>query len=697
MTTISKNLGGDRLGSGNKMNVDLHPFQRSTHDLSYIWRSSMTTGTLVPFCTELMLPGDTFDVELGAIGNTAPTLAPLFGSFKLQLDMFFAPIRLYQSALHQNLLNIGMDMSQIKFHQIKFEAPTLDVSVNDILPLQVQQINPSSIFSYLGIRSAGAGLKTGINRSFNAHTYLAYWDIFKNYYSNKMEEYAYVIHNTSPTIRLPYTFPIDWYRIGDQNPVVSWDGIPWDPVRFTNLNYVLFPVNSLYTTMPDPSKFMVTVEFYESTPGGSVLQTVIEPLTKYFNKFDKVKLQDNNYYYKFSEFNDYLGYQGEPQFTNVGYTEFKADNKVSLEKFKLTNIDDMRTWILSCPPNTIRSISHGAESKPPYTLPFQEYYDSSLPPLLPQSHTRKCYFGQMEGLALKTYQSDMFNNWVSKSYVNSVTSQSMVSTSSGQFSIDSLNLAQKIYNLLNRIAVSGGSYQDWIEAAYSQKDYFKTEVPVYLGGLSKEIIFNEVISTSSTEGAALGAITSKGSIGSKHKGGTVIAKANEIGYLIGIVSITPRLDYSQGNKWHNNLKNINELHKPSLNGIGFQDLVTDSFAAFSTKNTESSTIYKSVGKQPAWINYTTNVNQCFGNFADPRNQMFMTLNRKYSAKWANDIPTDIPSDYDIDVQDPTTYIDPSLFNNRFAYEDLSAQNFWIQIAVNIEARRKVSARQIPNL
>lgn len=165
MTTISKNLGGDRLGSGNKMNVDLHPFQRSTHDLSYIWRSSMTTGTLVPFCTELMLPGDTFDVELGAIGNTAPTLAPLFGSFKLQLDMFFAPIRLYQSALHQNLLNIGMDMSQIKFHQINFEAPTLDVSVNDILPLQVQQINPSSIFSYLGIRSAGAGLKTGINRS----------------------------------------------------------------------------------------------------------------------------------------------------------------------------------------------------------------------------------------------------------------------------------------------------------------------------------------------------------------------------------------------------------------------------------------------------------------------------------------------------------------------------------------------------
>lgn len=695
MTTISKNLGGDRLGSGNKMNVDLHPFQRSTHDLSYIWRSSMTTGTLVPFCTELMLPGDTFDVELGAIGNTAPTLAPLFGSFKLQLDMFFAPIRLYQSALHQNLLNVGMDMSQIKFHGLSFQAPTLDLNVTNILPLEVQQINPSSIFAYLGIRSAGSGLKINTERKFCAHTYLAYWDIFKNYYSNKMEEYAHVIHNTSPTILLPYSFPISWYEVGSNNPDYEWDGIPWDPVKLINLSHVLFPVNPNFTGNPNPSKFIVTVQFYETTPGGSFLQTIMEPLNKYFNKFEKVKI-GNDYFYKFSDFNDYMGYEGDPQFINIGYTQIKPESKVSIEKFRLTNIDDIRTWLLSANPTQARSISHGAESKAPYTLPFQEYVDSSLPPLLPNSHTRKAYFGQMEGLALKTYQSDMFNNWVSNSYVNSITSQSMISTSSGHFSIDSLNLAQKIYNLLNRIAVSGGSYQDWIEAAYSQKDYFKSEVPVYLGGLSKEIIFNEVVSTSSTEGAALGAITSKGVIGTKHKGGTVIAKANEIGYLIGIVSITPRLDYSQGNKWHNNLKNINELHKPSLNGIGFQDLITDSFAAFSTNNTESATVFKSIGKQPAWINYTTNVNQCYGHFADPRNQMFMTLNRKYSAKWANENPTE-NNNYDIDVLDPTTYIDPSLYNGRFAYEDLSAQNFWIQIAVNIEARRKVSARQIPNL
>ena len=41
------NIGGDRLGSGNKLRVDLHGYERSTHDLSNIMRTSMSVGTLV--------------------------------------------------------------------------------------------------------------------------------------------------------------------------------------------------------------------------------------------------------------------------------------------------------------------------------------------------------------------------------------------------------------------------------------------------------------------------------------------------------------------------------------------------------------------------------------------------------------------------------------------------------------------------
>lgn len=164
--------------------------------------------------------------------------------------------------------------------------------------------------------------------------------------------------------------------------------------------------------------------------------------------------------------------------------------------------------------------------------------------------------------------------------------------------------------------------------------------------------------------------------------------------MIGIVSLTPRIDYSQGNKWDTNLKTMNDLHKPALDEIGYQDLITDQMAWFDTKCVNDPTYgwiteTKSAGKQPAWINYMTNVNQTRGNFAigsdnDEVGQMFMTLNRRYDQTTNG-------------IGDLTTYVDPNKYNNIFADGNLDSQNFWVQISNKITARRKMSAKVIPNL
>src|SRR6187551_2812141 len=106
-------IGGNRLGSGKKLKAYLHNYERSTHDLSYIWRSTMAAGTLVPFLSIPALPGDTFDINLNVDVLTHPTIGPLFGSYKIQLDIFQAPIRLYQGQLHNNKLGIGMNMAAV--------------------------------------------------------------------------------------------------------------------------------------------------------------------------------------------------------------------------------------------------------------------------------------------------------------------------------------------------------------------------------------------------------------------------------------------------------------------------------------------------------------------------------------------------------------------------------------------------------
>ena len=49
---------------------------------------------------------------------------------------------------------------------------------------------------------------------------------------------------------------------------------------------------------------------------------------------------------------------------------------------------------------------------------------------------------------------------------------------------------------------------------------------------------------------------------------------DEPSYIMGIASLTPRVDYSNGTKFDMNLKTLDDLHKPQLDGIGFQDLIT---------------------------------------------------------------------------------------------------------------------------
>ena len=101
-------LGGDRLGAGNKNNVELKTYERSTHDYSSIFKSSMSSGTLVPFMNEIALPGDTWEIDLDCDIMTLPTLGPLFGSYKVQLDVFVSPVRLYQGALNMDLTGVGL-------------------------------------------------------------------------------------------------------------------------------------------------------------------------------------------------------------------------------------------------------------------------------------------------------------------------------------------------------------------------------------------------------------------------------------------------------------------------------------------------------------------------------------------------------------------------------------------------------------
>jgi hypothetical protein len=665
MSGMKTTIGGDRLGSGNKQEISKKNFERSTHDLSANWRSSMSSGTLVPFMVQVGLPGDVFDIDLSCEVVTLPTIGPLFGSYKVQLDVFEVPIRLYNAGLMMNKLNIGNDMSKVLLPQVVLQTNNHPDFVHDYTKPN-EQINNSCIFKYLGISGLGAidGTKNPASRFFNALPYLGYWDIFKQYYSNKQEDKAYVVHT----------------EFGDGNTILRAelfkDGL--------FLGDILTP-NTVTTNNSSTIELFIYTSG-EQTPNVDLMFLEVgagsEALT---SAFDSVVWNPNLKRIACTSYNVGGGASTLFEILSDQIPSLNFDTTIALESFPLVNIDTVREKIMQ------QSFSSA------YTLTFQSLTPYRLPMQIIGSGADASYAMQysQEGLAVKTYQSDLFNNWINTEWIdgtggiNEITS---IDTSSDSFTLDTLNLAQKVYNMLNRIAVSGGTYDDWLDAVYAHDRHKGMTSPVYHGGLIKELQFEEVISQAETNvngnTLPLGTLAGRGRLTGKNKGGRVSIKVNEPSYIMGIVSLTPRINYSQGNVWDVNLKTLNDLHKPHLDAIGYQDLVTEQMVWSDSEYDSDTNIvtHKSAGKQPAWINYMTDVDRVYGNFAEELKDMFMILNRRYDVNATTG-----------KIKDLTTYIDPTKYNNIFAQTDLSAQNFWVQIRKGIKARRKMSAKLIPNL
>jgi hypothetical protein len=367
--------------------------------------------------------------------------------------------------------------------------------------------------------------------------------------------------------------------------------------------------------------------------------------------------------------------------TRINYWQYNrintpAEVEPRIVNFDLDTIDKMREDILTFSSETTPFIINDdyTAGTNPYTY------------LLGETGGKENILYSQEGLGLKTYQSDLFNNWLDTTWMNAISSQSAVSTVGDSFTIDSFLLSKKVFDMLNRIAVSGGSYNDWIDSMYEERSLRRPESPVYMGGLIKELVFQEVVSNSLSEAQPLGTLAGKGRLSSKHKGGKVVIKTDEPSMIMRIISLTPRIDYSQGNEWFTTLETMDDFHKPALDQIGFQDLITEQMAWWDTSWDGTEWVQKSAGKQPAWLNYMTDLNKTKGNFAIQGNQMFMTLNRRYEFDEVTE-----------EIADLTTYIDPAKFNFIFAESRLDAQNFWVQVGVKTFARRKMSAKIMPSL
>lgn len=680
---MKKTLGGERIRSESKMEVYLPNFGRSSHNVGKIIRTSQACGTIVPYWCQIGLDGTTFYIDITTKVKTLPTTGPVFGSFKHQIDVFVIPIRLYIAALHNNALGVGLNMSKVLLPRFMVYTANTSIYENDS---NRGQVNPSSLLSYLGIKGFGTSKVNQYLRSFPAIFNLAYWDVFKNYYANKQEEYAYVITGINHIWKtLSVGNGVSWIRTWTENKSAAYSIEPTaDKPKYIKLEFEenVSPeeVNEIQfmTNIPGSTQKLNVLTklgdsfvFERTDPEALGLREPINP-----RKATKV------YVYKVKKsiqiaYN--MGVAGENPIT------MPDNQKIKLTPFKLKNIDDERNAILAAPGTSAYTINN---IKMPYGAATATHdlpnHDRSK-----TYHSSNAWFSQA-GLAVKTYLSDRFNNWLNTEWIDGTTGGinaiTAVDVSDGKLTMDALILQKKIFNMLNRVAITDGTYQAWREATYGIRSATLPESPMFCGGMQSEIAFDEIVSNAATDEEPLGTLAGRG-IATMYKSGRGLKiKCTEPSMIMALGSITPRIDYSQGNKWWTRLQNMDDFHKPTLDAIGFQELITDEMAAWNTEGTGNQEItYQSLGKQPSWIEYTTDVNETYGEFAAGMPLAFMCLNRVYE------------ENEDGTIDNASTYIDPTIYNSIFAESRLSSQNFWVQVAFDVTARRVMSAKQIPNL
>lgn len=680
---MKKTLGGDRIRSESKMEVYLPNFGRSSHNVGKIIRTSQACGTIVPYWCQIGLDGTTFYIDITTKVKTMPTTGPVFGSFKHQIDVFVIPIRLYIAALHNNALGVGLNMNKVLLPRFLVYSANTSIYENDT---NRGQVNPSSLLSYLGIKGFGHSKVNQYLRSFPAIFNLAYWDTFKNYYANKQEEYAYVITGINHTWKtLSVGNGVSWIKTWTENQSEAYKIDPTaDKPKYIKLEFEenISPeeVNEIQLLTNIPGS---TQKLNELTRlGDSFVFERTDPDAIGIKAPDNPRKATKVYVYKVKQ-TIQIAYNMDVAGKNL--ITMPDNQKIKLTPFQLKNIDDERTKILAAPSTSAYTVSnltmpYGATTA---TLDLPNYNRTKT------YHSSNAWYSQA-GLAVKTYLSDRFNNWLNTEWIDGTTGGinaiTAVDVTDGKLTMDALILQKKIFNMLNRVAITDGTYQAWREATYGIRSATLPESPIFCGGMQSEIAFDEIVSNSATDEEPLGTLAGRG-IATMYKSGRGLKiKCTEPSMIMALGSITPRIDYSQGNKWWTRLQNMDDFHKPTLDAIGFQELITDEMAAWNTEATgQEEVAYSSLGKQPSWIEYTTDVNETYGEFAAGMPLAFMCLNRVYE------------ENKDGTIDNASTYIDPTIYNSIFAESRLSSQNFWVQVAFDVTARRVMSAKQIPNL
>lgn len=165
----------------------------SRYDVPESKAFTCTPGILYPVRIDFINARDRVSIEQGVDVRSNPLAVPTFNPYVIRLHRFWVPLQLYHPELRTN--SSKFDMNSLSLNWITALVGTSGTTTPNSA-LGVSRAFPNSLMSWLRVSNKTslqlsnqppytASLPAGasINQWANADTYLAYWDIVRNYYS----------------------------------------------------------------------------------------------------------------------------------------------------------------------------------------------------------------------------------------------------------------------------------------------------------------------------------------------------------------------------------------------------------------------------------------------------------------------------------------------------------------------------------
>lgn len=379
---------------------------------------------------------------------------------------------------------------------------------------------------------------------------------------------------------------------------------------------------------------------------------------------------------------------------------------------RLSDLDRLFTEVRSLP-DGVNLFEEFDSTDPAYSALFNVYHRAS--------RTSTQVNVPLQGLCFRTYRMDLLRGILNSS-VGSY--RSTIDVSGDQISYDTILEAGKLFDLIQRIDVTGGRFSDWMWTRWHVKPYNDIHRPIYLGSVSESFGNVDVLAQSAgTQYNENGEVISSSGAGQQtgfavgriNRPGEVFRlRSNQYGTFMIIMSMVPLVRYSQGFDLNMLKTTFADIYDPAFSQIGYQDVSRYELSALprlygfpanddqlDSLNFYNNTVRETVAKRIAWSEYMGMLDRSVGSFAQGASLDYWAFNRVYTDNVFVPANSTVSEDAASVLApygqfDMSSYVLPDVWNNLFAVKNFTQENFRFRVSFDILAKRPIGNRVLPH-